>query len=74
MSHEAVQEILNRALSDPAFRRRLLLEPEAALADYDLTSEEAAALRMIRAEETEEESSVLDERRSKRPGWFYWPS
>lgn len=74
MSHEAVQAILDHALSDPDFRRQLMLDPDQALAGFDLTAEEAAALRTVSMDESEASSGSLDERRSKRPGWFYWPS
>lgn len=42
MSAEQMQKILDRALSDAAFRDRLAKDPESALAGYDLTTEERA--------------------------------
>jgi hypothetical protein len=70
MSHEVVQEVLDRALTDAQFRRSLLLTPDEALAGLDLTEEERAALRSIRSEEGSEALSGLDSRRSKAPGWW----
>lgn len=74
MSHEVVQEILDRALTDLEFRRQLLLNPDKALAGFELTPEEVAALKAIRLEESSEVTSDLETRRSKQaPSWFYWP-
>lgn len=72
MSHDAVQDVLNRALADPDFRRSLLLSPDEVLVGFDLTEDEAAALRSIRSDEGEAEAVGLDERRSKAPSWFAW--
>lgn len=42
MSAEQVQKVLDRALSDAAFRDGLARDPGSALAGYDLTPEERA--------------------------------
>ena len=72
MSYEAVQDVLNRAFSDEAFRRRMYAEPDEALAEYELTDEERVALRAISAEEREPVAELLDRRLSKRPAWLFW--
>ena len=43
MSRYAVNSLLYRLKKDSAYRARFLAEPEAALADLDLTSAERAA-------------------------------
>ncbi len=40
----AVSEIIQRAVSDAAFRNLLYTDPGAALAGYNLTADERAAL------------------------------
>ena len=42
MSQEARDAIIDRAMTDAAFRALLLKDPPAALASYDLTPEERA--------------------------------
>ncbi len=42
MSAERLQEILDRAMSDAAFRELLARDPDAALAGYGLSAEERA--------------------------------
>lgn len=42
MSAEQVQQVLDRAMADAAFRERLARDHAGALADYDLTPEERA--------------------------------
>lgn len=44
MSQEAVAEILGRVLRDRGFAARLRSEPDAALAGYELTEAERAAI------------------------------
>ena len=44
MSQESLSKIVERASTDPAFRAQLQSNPESALAGYDLTAEERAAL------------------------------
>ena len=45
MSATAITGVLDRTMTDEAFLDRFRADPEAALADYDLTDEEVAALR-----------------------------
>ncbi len=40
MSIQEVERLTQRALADEAFRERLRVNPEAALAEYELTPEE----------------------------------
>ncbi len=44
MSQESLIRIVERASADAAFRGRLASSPESALAEYELTGEERAAL------------------------------
>lgn len=62
MSEEALLEILDRSLNDPAFRALLQRAPDEALAGYELTPEERAAFRgrVLRAEQLEERISKTD--------------
>ena len=45
MSRAALVQVAERASTDAAFRAQLASNPESALAGYDLTAEERAALR-----------------------------
>ena len=45
MSREALTTVVQRSISDPAFRRQLATEPTIALGAYDLTADEFSALR-----------------------------
>ncbi len=47
MSYEAVQAVLERTVVDPSFRAHLFTQPDAALAEYELTSPENSALREL---------------------------
>jgi hypothetical protein len=44
MSQDALSKIVERASTDAAFRSQLSSNPESALAGYDLTPEERAAV------------------------------
>ncbi|HLH24473.1 MAG TPA: Os1348 family NHLP clan protein [Chloroflexota bacterium] len=44
MSQEALSKVIERASTDAAFRAQLANSPESALAGYDLTPEERAAV------------------------------
>ena len=44
MSKSSVQQVIQRAVSDAAFRRQLQREPAKALAGFDLTAEERASI------------------------------
>lgn len=62
MTMQAVQDVMDRAMSDPAFRKLLGSAPAEALASYDLTVEErgAFATGTVGAERLEERMSKTD--------------
>ena len=60
MSAEAVAEILGRALRERAFAELLRTEPDRALADYDVTPAERAAI--AHGPDTGQGPAPLDER------------
>ena len=62
MTMQAVQDVMDRAMSDPAFRKLLASAPTDALAPYDLTAEERAAFATgtVGAERLEERMSKTD--------------
>lgn len=62
MSQHARDQILERAMIDPAFRALLARDPAAALADYDLTPDERAAFQTgtAKAERLEDRMSKSD--------------
>jgi restriction endonuclease Mrr len=66
-----MQELLGRALTDEAFRARLLDDPRQAVqeAGYDLTAEQLAALKTI---DTQTMAEMLDERLIKKTGVNFW--
>jgi hypothetical protein len=72
MSYEAVQAVLERTVSDPSFRTRLFTQPEEALADYELSSEENGALRELAVDAGNTDSAALDRRETKKvlPFWL----
>src|SRR2546428_4953924 len=45
MSKEALAKVVQRAISDAAFRRQLNSDPAGALRGFDLSADEASALR-----------------------------
>ena len=46
-----VKDVLERAIADPDFARRLLDDPDAALADYDLSEVQLLLLRSLDEED-----------------------
>jgi len=50
MSREALEAVIGRAVIDEEFRLALFADPDAALAGYELTEDELAALKMMDAE------------------------
>lgn len=46
-----VKDVLERAIADPAFGRLLLDDPDAALADYDLSEVQLLLLRSLDEED-----------------------
>jgi hypothetical protein len=45
MSKAALEALTQKAMSDESFRQQLKSNPDAALAGYDLTAEEKAAIK-----------------------------
>ena len=72
MSYDAIQAILERTVTDPAFRARLFTQPDEALAEYELTSEESGALRELYVDASQSESAALERRETKKvlPFWL----
>jgi hypothetical protein len=72
MSIEAVQAVLERTVTDPSFREKLFAQPDQALAEYELTSEENGALRELCVDAGQSESAALDRRETKKvlPFWL----
>jgi hypothetical protein len=65
MSKESVQAIIGKAVLDNEFREVLFANPDQALAGYELTEVEVAALKAIDAETMESFAGTLYERISK---------
>ncbi len=72
MSIEAVQAVLERTVSDEAFRARLFNRPDEALAEFDLTGSESQALRELCIDAGQSQSEALDRRETKKvlPFWL----
>jgi hypothetical protein len=64
LSREAVQAVISRAVTDGEFRQELFAKPYQALAEYDLTEAEVAALRTIDVETLESLARRPDENSS----------
>lgn len=65
MSKEALKTIVNRALTDEAYRQQLLSDPEAALAEYDLDEDEAQMFHNLPADAFDELNMDVEDRQSK---------
>jgi hypothetical protein len=50
MSKQAIEAILGRSVLDDSYRHQFFADPNRALAGYDLTKEERAALLSVDAE------------------------
>jgi hypothetical protein len=68
MSQESVERIIGRAVTDPAFRQRLIDNAAEACKEYDLTPDELAALEALDAESLKAFAGTLDSRISKSGG------
>ncbi len=68
MSQEALVKAIERASTDAAWRTQLQTNPEAALAGYDLTADERAAL--MQGEQAESGAMGVDQRVSKMTDSF----
>lgn len=60
---KALEDVVSRALVEPGFRKLLREDPNTALAGYDLTPDEIAALREGNSERLM--SLGIDERMAK---------
>lgn len=65
MSQQSMQAIIGKAIIDTAFRQRMFADPDTALADYELSDGEVAALRAIDFETMECCARTLDDRITK---------
>ncbi len=65
MSQEAVHQVIGRAVVDAQFRKFLFDNPTAALAQYDLSTEERGALSALDQGQLEAFAGQLDERITK---------
>lgn len=65
MSQQAVETIVGKAVLDAGFRSALLGNADVALAGYDLTGDESAALKAMDVEALESFAGALDQRISK---------
>ncbi|HEV7665345.1 MAG TPA: Os1348 family NHLP clan protein [Chloroflexota bacterium] len=64
--------MLERTVTDPSFRTKLFTNPDQALSEYELTTDENSALRDLYVESGQSESSALDKRETKKvlPFWL----
>ncbi len=69
MAEDQVALIIGRAVTDSKFREQLFSDPEAALAEYDLSEAEKDALRKIKKEDLEDFGGKLDDRITKSKMW-----
>ncbi len=65
MPTQALTEIITKALTDEAFRKHLLENPEKAIESYDLAENEAKMLRNLKPEAFEALETDVEERQSK---------
>ncbi|MGB9737339.1 MAG: hypothetical protein C0184_07255 [Chloroflexus aggregans] len=68
MSQAAVEQIIGRAVVDPAFREQLIADARTACAGYDLTDEELEALEKLDVESLQTFAGKLDPRLTKSAG------
>ena len=66
MAHDAVSQVIGRAVIDAEFRTLLFSNPTQALQGYDLSSDEVEALKNLKLEDLEDFSTKLDARITKR--------
>lgn len=65
MTVEAVYKVIVKAVTDESFRELIFSEPEKALEGFELTQEEAAAIRSVKREEFDAVFTQLEERVSR---------
>jgi hypothetical protein len=66
MAHDAVSQVIGRAVIDTEFRTLLFSNPPQALQGYDLSGDEVEALKNLKLEDLEDFSTKLDARITKR--------
>jgi hypothetical protein len=66
MAHDAVSQVIGRAVIDTEFRTLLFSNPTQALQGYDLSGDEVEALKNLKLEDLEDFSTKLDARITKR--------
>ena len=69
MSTSVVKQIIEQALDDESFRKRLFNHPDKVLADYDLTPEEIQKLKGLDEETFDDFAGPLTGRTTKGQ-WF----
>lgn len=62
MSRQTLEAVIGRAILDEEFRLALFADPEAALAEYELTADEMVALKWADAESIDVCAVMLGER------------
>ncbi len=65
MPTEGVEKVIERAITDEAFRTLLFDEPDKALAGSGLTEQEIASLKGLKPEQFEAATGDLEQRVSK---------
>ena len=65
MSTEVVKQIIERAIVDLDFRQLLFADPEMAMTDYDLTTEEVDLLKALSLDHLESFAGDLEDRISR---------
>ena len=68
MSEVVLKEIVDRAVADDSFRKKLLSDPTSALAGYDLTDAERELLSNLDEGKFDEFAGGLGDRTTK--GWI----
>ena len=59
MSRQALEAVIGRAILNEQFRLDLFEDPETALAKYELTEDEVAALKSVDAETLDACADIL---------------
>jgi hypothetical protein len=65
MGIESLKTIIGRAIAEPEYRELLFSDPDKALEGYELSDEEAAALRGLERDRFDAVASELEERMSR---------
>ena len=65
MSQEAIKEIIARAMTDTEYKEMLFNDPDKAFEGYELTEDEASALKGLENEFFDATEGELEERVSR---------